>query len=90
MFFSFFVDKSYLNVYNKSVPGIIVLSEGSVIMATKSILKNITVKNNDSCRKLVSALENALHEPHKDVPITKKNIIVSDTAEIKKLFEQKT
>lgn len=55
-------------------------------MATKSIQKSITVKTNDACRKLIHALGNAHKMPHRDVQISKKNTIVTDQDEIRKMF----
>jgi hypothetical protein len=54
-------------------------------MATKSILKNITIRNSASCKSLVSALENARNKPRKEVTLQKKHVIVKGD-QIKKLF----
>ncbi|MBQ2663787.1 MAG: hypothetical protein IJG16_06525 [Clostridia bacterium] len=40
-------------------------------MATKSIYKNISVKNRSFCRTLVSALENAQKKKAKDVQLSR-------------------
>ncbi len=41
-------------------------------MATKSIYKDIRIKNCASCNKFLSALENAKGKAEKDVVMTKK------------------
>jgi hypothetical protein len=40
---------------------------GDFIMATKSILKNIVIKDKKSCRSLINALENAKGKTRKEV-----------------------
>lgn len=55
-------------------------------MATKSILKNITIRDQSACRKLVSALEHSARNPRPDVTITKRCVSVKDPEIIRKMF----
>lgn len=54
-------------------------------MATKSILKNVTIKNKTLARSFVYALENAEHKKDKKVKL-KKAYSVADTDDIKSMF----
>lgn len=54
-------------------------------MATKSILKNITIKDKAYCRSFVSALENSQYKHSKQVT-TDKKIRDLSREEIKKVF----
>ncbi len=56
-------------------------------MATKSILKNITIKRNSSCKALVKALENASGKRAKKVSVTSAHIATVE--EIRKMFDIK-
>ena len=54
-------------------------------MATKSIYKNISVKNKDFGRALISALENAHKKQAKDVQISR-SFSEASKAQIKEIF----
>lgn len=68
----------------------VLVSQGSVnigrseLMATKSILKNVTIKGKKNCAMLASALENAYKKSSKEVAAPKPRIASSD--DIKKMF----
>ena len=53
-------------------------------MATKSILKNVTIKGKKNCAMLASALENASKKSSKEVVAPKPHIASSD--DIRKMF----
>lgn len=55
-------------------------------MATKSILKNIIIKNKKTCRSLINALENAQNKTAKDVSFSK-GYHNATKDEIDKIFE---
>lgn len=57
-------------------------------MATKSILKNITVKNKATTRSLTNALENAGKKQAKEVQFSR-GVRQADREMIKKLFGEK-
>ena len=48
------------------------MNMGAVIMATKSIYKDVRITDKALCRQLVSALENAEKKSSKDVEMSKK------------------
>ena len=54
-------------------------------MATKSILKNITIKNQKSAKALVSALENASKKSSKKVEYSK-GVSKASKQDINKIF----
>ena len=54
-------------------------------MATKSILKNITVKNKPTCRSLLSALEHANNKSEKKVTFSRP-VRTADKELIKVMF----
>lgn len=54
-------------------------------MATKSIYKNINIKNKSVCRSLIKALENAKNKQSKEVVLSKKCIELKGS-DIKKIF----
>lgn len=58
---------------------------GGVIMATKSFLKDITIKSKKSCEALVNALENAEGKKSKDFT-PKCQVRVASPDDIKKIF----
>lgn len=60
---------------------------GVIVMATKSILKNITIKKEKSCRSLVHALECASQKSAKEVSAPAAHIATVD--EIRKMFHIK-
>ena len=53
-------------------------------MATKSILKNVTIKGKKNCTMFASALENASQKSSKEVVAPKPHI--ANTEEIRKMF----
>lgn len=53
-------------------------------MATKSILKNVTIRDNSSARRLVNALEGAQNKMDKEIDVTKAE--VSSVDDVKKMF----
>lgn len=53
-------------------------------MATKSILKQVIIKNRRDCKKFVSALEHASNKGSKEVLAPKVHIASVD--EVKKMF----
>ena len=53
-------------------------------MATKSILKNVTIKGKKNCAMFASALENASQKSSKEVVAPKPHI--ANTEEIRKMF----
>ena len=55
-------------------------------MATKSFLKNITIKNRMSATALIDALENAEGKKRKKVHIDKSIETVKDKKKIKEMF----
>lgn len=57
-------------------------------MATKSVLKCITVKDKDSCFSLVSALEHAKKKKAKEVKMTRP-VRKADKDLIQKMFKEK-
>ncbi len=56
-------------------------------MATKSIYKNINIKDKAFCRALVSALENAQNKKAKDVEYTR-TFSEAKGEQIKEMFEE--
>lgn len=58
---------------------------GGAIMATKSFLKDITIKNRKSCEALVNALENAEGKKGKEVVACCK-VRIASPEDIKKFF----
>lgn len=58
--------------------------ERSDFMATKSILKNVTIKGKKNCAMFANALENAYKKSSKEVVAPKPHIASSD--DIKKMF----
>ena len=61
---------------------------GGIVVATKSILKNITIKDKATSRSLINALENASTQMPKDVRFLK-SVKVADTEMLQKMFEAK-
>lgn len=55
-------------------------------MATKSILKNVVIRDKNVCRSLVSALENAQNKRSKDVRLKKKCTDLKNPDEIRTIF----
>lgn len=55
-------------------------------MATKSFLKNITIKDRKSAENFIKALENAEKKKAKKVTFDKRTEDVTDSEEIRKLF----
>ena len=55
-------------------------------MATKSFLKNITIKNKKSAEKFLNALENAERKKAKEVTFSERVEEVKDSATIQKMF----
>jgi len=55
-------------------------------MATKSFLKNITIKDKKSAISFISALENAENKGRKTVVVDKKVTTVKDKGAIKNIF----
>ena len=53
-------------------------------MATKSILKNVTIKGKKNCVMFANALENAAKKSSKEVEVPKAYIATSD--DIRKMF----
>ena len=58
------------------------------IMATKSFLKNITIKNKKSAENFISALENAENKKAKEVIINKRVEDITDKETIRKIFNK--
>ena len=56
-------------------------------MATKSILKTVHIKDNETARKLASALENAGRKKEKAVHF-KRSVSVASRSEIREMFKQ--
>lgn len=57
-------------------------------MATKSILKSVTLKDNKSCQKLLSVLEKTSVVPRRDTVISKTHETISDPETIRKMFKK--
>ncbi len=57
-------------------------------MATKSILKSITISNNQSCNRLLGALEKNAAKPRKDKPISKRVATITDHDIIRGIFKK--
>ena len=57
-------------------------------MATKSILKSITISDNQSCNRLLRALEKTAAKPRKDKPISKRVATLSDADTIRSIFKK--
>ncbi len=57
-------------------------------MATKSILKSVTLKDNKSCRSLLSVLEKTAVTPRRDVAVSKTHETISDPETIRKMFKK--
>lgn len=57
-------------------------------MATKSFLKNITIKNSKDVERFIKALENAENKKAKVVNIDKRARDVKDSEEIRKIFSK--
>lgn len=57
-------------------------------MATKSFLKNITIKNRMSATAFINALENAEGKSRKNVKIDKSVETVKDKEKIRKIFSK--
>ena len=55
-------------------------------MATKSFLKNITIKNSKDAERFIKALENAENKKAKVVNIDKHTRDIRDSQEIRKIF----
>ena len=62
---------------------------GVDIMATKSFLKNITIKSRKDAEKFLKALENAENKQAKVVKFDKRVEEIKDSATIKKMFSSK-
>lgn len=56
-------------------------------MATKSFLKDIVIKDRESAKKLVLALENAEKKGKKKVYLNAKSKEINDSETIRKMFE---
>lgn len=63
----------------------LIFTLGGAIMATKSFLKDITIKNRKSCEALVNALEHAEGKKSKDVVACCK-VRIASPKDIKKFF----
>lgn len=81
------VDKSQKNAYNITVVKYFT-ERSSDVMATKSITKNINIKDRTSARNLASALENSKNKGHKTVDMSKASRDVKGE-EILKIFGAK-
>lgn len=57
-------------------------------MATKSFLKNISIKNKSSAAAFIDALENAEGKKRKDVKYDKSVENVKDSETIRKIFSK--
>lgn len=57
-------------------------------MATKSILKNITIRDPATSYSLIQALENAKNKGSKKIQLTK-TVVTADRDRIRKLFGEK-
>lgn len=57
-------------------------------MATKSILKNITIRDYATSYSLIQALENAKNKGSKKIQLTK-TVVTADRDRIRKLFGEK-
>lgn len=57
-------------------------------MATKSFLKNITIKSKLSANSFIDALENAEGKGRKTVEIDRKTETVKDSEKIRKIFNK--
>lgn len=55
-------------------------------MATKSFLKNITIKDKKSTENFIAALENASNKKAKKVVIDKRVEDITDKEQIRKIF----
>ncbi len=53
-------------------------------MATKSILKNVTIKGKKNCAMFANALENASRKENKNIEVPKAHI--ATTEDIRKMF----
>ena len=58
-------------------------------MATKSFLKNITIKNKKSADNFLAALENAEKKQAKKVVLDKRVEEIKDNETIKRMFKKK-
>lgn len=81
------VDKSAKVAYNITVVNNLT-ERSSDVMATKSITKNINIKDRTSARNLASALENSKNKGHKTVDMSKASRDVKGE-EISKMFGAK-
>lgn len=63
-------------------------NNGGDNMATKSILKSVTLKDNKSCQKLLSVLEKTAVVPRRDIVISKTHETISDPETIRKMFKK--
>ena len=57
-------------------------------MATKSFLKNITIKSKKDADNFINALENAENKKTKQIKIDKMVEDVKDSAKIRKIFNE--
>lgn len=57
-------------------------------MATKSFLKEITIKNRKSANKFINALENAENKKSKVIKINKMVENITDGETIRKIFKK--
>lgn len=57
-------------------------------MATKSFLKNVTIKDSKSAEKFIKALENAENKKAKVVKFDKMVEDVKDSIQIRKMFSK--
>ena len=57
-------------------------------MATKSILKSITISDNKSCNRLLYALEKASVKPRQDKTVSRKVATISDPDVIRSIFKK--
>ena len=58
-------------------------------MATKTFLKNITIKDKKSAEKFINALENAENKKAKKVVYNQRVEDIKDTEQIRKIFDIK-
>ena len=59
-----------------------------IVMATKSFLKNITIKNRKQAENLIKALENAENKRAKEVKIETMVEDIKDSSKIKEIFSK--
>lgn len=58
-------------------------------MATKTFLKNITIKDKKSAERFINALENAENKKAKKVVYNQRVEDIKDTEQIRKIFDIK-